>query len=352
MRQLRVLVVDDSSLFRTLIAECVNSLGFARVVAHASDGREAIAKLQDYAPDVVTMDLEMPGPSGMETLRSIKASRPATAVFVVSSFTPRGAKASLEALTAGAHDVLAKPTAGDAAANRSALRESLAALLQTLLLPPAPPPIPSARRRERVGVPQIVGIGSSTGGPAALSKILPMLPASLPVPMVLAQHMPPMFTASLAEALAEKCAVRVVEARHGERLSAGVVYIAPGGKHLRVASAGGVERHLELTEDPPENYCRPAVDYLFRSIAEVYRENAMAVILTGMGKDGTLGLKVMRRHPVYVIGQSAESCAVYGMPREAMQAGCVDEELGAERIADAIMARLPAAAARVVAAAR
>jgi two-component system chemotaxis response regulator CheB len=352
MKQLRVLVVDDSSLFRALIADCVNNLGFARVVAHARDGREAIAKHAEYAPDAVTLDLEMPGISGLEALRAIKASRPSTAVFVVSSFTPKGAKATLEALTAGAHDVLAKPAGGDLAKSRAELRESLGALLQALLLPPALLSVPSARAKVRVGVPKIVGIGSSTGGPAALGKIVPMLPGSLPVPVVIAQHMPPMFTASLAEALAEKSALRVVEARHGEPLEAGTAYIAPGGKHLKVASAGGAERHLELTDDPPENYCRPAVDYLFRSIAELYREEAMGVILTGMGKDGTAGLKAMRRHPVHVIGQCAESCAVYGMPREARLAGCVDEELPAERIAEAIVARLPGAGARLAAAAR
>lgn len=342
MKQLRALVVDDSGVFRKLIAECINTSGTARVVAHAADGHEALAKMVDFSPDLVTIDLEMPGLGGLDTIRAIKERAPKTAVVVVSSFTAKGAASSMRALELGAHDVITKPETGDASKNRAELAQSLQAMLQGILFAQSPPPpsLGAARRRAPTALPQIVAIGSSTGGPAALAVIVPRLPASLPVPVVIAQHMPPLFTASLAATLAEKSQVRVVEARHGDALQPGVVYIAPGGRHLKIASTGGVERHCELTDDPPEHYCRPAVDYLFRSIAETYRENALGVILTGMGKDGTLGLRVMRRFPVYVIGQSAESCTVYGMPREAMNAGCVDEELPAERIADAITTRV------------
>lgn len=342
MKQLRAMVVDDSGIFRKLIADCINTSGVARVVTHAADGNEALSKLGDFSPDVVTVDLEMPGLGGLETIAAIKQRFPRTAVIVVSSFTAKGAASSMRALELGAHDVITKPETGDARQNRDLLTSSLLSMLQGILfaLTPPPPSLNTAKKRAPTALPQIVAIGSSTGGPAALAVIIPELPASLPVPVVLAQHMPPLFTASLASTLAEKSRVRVVEAKHGDKLVAGTVYIAPGGRHLKVASTGGTERHCELTDDPPEHYCRPAVDYLFRSVAEVYRENAMGVILTGMGKDGTLGLRVMRRFPVHVIGQSPESCTVYGMPREAMNAGCVDEELPAERIADAITARV------------
>jgi two-component system chemotaxis response regulator CheB len=192
-----------------------------------------------------------------------------------------------------------------------------------LLIPPAPP--------------KVVGIGSSTGGPAALATIIPALPRDLPVPVLVVQHMPPIFTASLAEMLARKSALRVVEAADGDALAPGVVYLAPGGRQLRVRVANA-QSFVELTDDPPEHHCRPAVDYLFRSLAQGFRDAAMGVILTGMGKDGTLGLRLMKRHGSYVIGQNAASCTVYGMPREAMEAGVVDLELRADQIAPAIVA--------------
>ena len=151
--------------------------------------------------------------------------------------------------------------------------------------------------------------------------------------------MPVLFTAALASSLAEKSHIRVVEAHSGMRLEAGTVYIAPGGKHLRVTAVGASDRRTALTDDPPENFCRPAVDYLFRSVADVYKDRALGVILTGMGRDGTAGLRAMKQHGVKVIGQSAASCTVYGMPREAMAAGVVDVERPAEEIADEILRR-------------
>jgi two-component system chemotaxis response regulator CheB len=339
-RQLRAMVVDDSAIYRTLLADAINASGFARVVTHAAEGREALRKAAEYTPDVVTVDVEMPGMSGLELLQALRKEYPRLPIVVVSALTTQGARESVRALELGASEVVPKPDGPDANANREELRTTLARLLQAFLpQAPAPKSILPPRPTTATPAPQIVAIGASTGGPAALAKILPMLPKSLPAPVVVVQHMPPLFTASLAESLSSKCALRVVEAKAGDELVAGTIFIAPGGKHLGVAAttkAAGTRR-LDLSDDPPENHCRPAVDFTMRAVAQAYRDRAMAVILTGMGKDGTLGLRVMKRHGVYVIGQSAESCTVYGMPREAMAAGVVDVELPAEQIAQAIV---------------
>jgi two-component system chemotaxis response regulator CheB len=339
-RQLRVMVVDDSALYRTLLADAVNASGGARVVTHAGDGLEALRKAAEYTPDLVTVDVEMPGMSGLELLQALRKEYPRLPIIVVSAHTTQGARESVRALELGASDVVAKPDGNDANANREELRTTLGRLLHAFMPQRAPtqsvlPPRPTGA----APTPQIVAIGASTGGPAALATILPKLPKGLPVPVIVVQHMPPLFTASLAESLASKCALRVVEAKAGDALVAGTIFIAPGGKHLGIATATNAAgtRTLELTDDPPENHCRPAVDFTMRAVAQAYRDRAMGVILTGMGKDGTLGLRVMKRHGVYVVGQSAESCTVYGMPREAMAAGVVDVELPAEQIAQAIV---------------
>ncbi len=354
MPQLRVLVVDDSRAFRTILAGAVDASGCARVVAHAVDGRDAVAKAAEFQPDVVTLDVEMPVMNGLEALEALRARHPKLKAIMVSAHTRAGAQLTIRALALGAHDFVEKPEGGDLAANKELLRSRLAELLRPLAAPPAPLPervqgpslTPTGLRLPRFAAPDVVAIGASTGGPKALVEIIPRLLATFPLPVVLVQHMPPLFTTELAQTLTEKGKLPVKEAVHGQPLAAGTVYLAPGGKHLRVASTGGTERHLELTEDPPEHFCRPAVDYLFRSVAAVYRERALGVILTGMGKDGTAGLKEMKRHGVKVVGQSAASCTVYGMPREAMAAGVVDVELPAEQIADEIAASLSGSTAR------
>lgn len=341
MRQLRVLLVDDSVAFRTQLGAVVNASGAARAVAFAGDGREAIAKAREYKPDVVTLDLHMPVMDGLAALPELKKLVPAPAVVMVSSVTSSGAKECLQAFELGAIDVIAKPDGNDAEANKNQLSAKMHGLLFDLAGAGDAQKLKSVRTTLREAkptrAPQIVAIGCSTGGPAALAQIIPRLPARLPVPVVIVQHMPKLFTAQLAEALQSKSAIRVVEARHGETLGPGKVYIAPGGRHLRIV-AGASGRQVDLTDDPPEHFCRPAVDYLFRSVAETYRDDALGVILTGMGRDGTLGLRSMKRFNVRVIGQSEGSCAVYGMPREARAAGLVDVELPAEKIAEAIVA--------------
>jgi two-component system chemotaxis response regulator CheB len=180
----------------------------------------------------------------------------------------------------------------------------------------------------------------STGGPAALLRLLPPLPRDIGVPIVVVQHMPPLFTQALAESLTSKCSLRVREASDGEKLEAGTVLIAPGGKHLRLVAGRDGSVRAQTAEDPPENNCRPAVDYLFRSVANNLPGRAMAVILTGMGSDGTLGLRLLKRHGCYVIAQDEASCVVYGMPRAAAEAGVVDAVLPLDQIAGRIAAQV------------
>jgi two-component system chemotaxis response regulator CheB len=186
--------------------------------------------------------------------------------------------------------------------------------------------------------PEMILIGVSTGGPNALARLLPALPGDLGVPVLIVQHMPPLFTASLAESLGSRCALKVKEATHGEAVEANTVYIAPGGKHMRVAIApdrGG--KVVQITEDPPENNCRPAVDYLFRSVATNFPGRAVAAILTGMGSDGALGLRLLKRHGCFVVAQDEASCVVYGMPKAAVDAGVVDRVLPLEGIAPRLL---------------
>jgi two-component system chemotaxis response regulator CheB len=184
--------------------------------------------------------------------------------------------------------------------------------------------------------PDMVLIGVSTGGPAALAQLLPAIPGNIGVPILVVQHMPPIFTKSLADSLAPKCAVRVVEATHGELLKPDCVYIAPGGRQMRLGAGPDSRPILEMTDDPPENNCRPAVDYLFRSAASRFPGRAMAVILTGMGSDGTLGLRLLKRHGCFVIAQDEASSVVYGMPKAAVDAGVADVILPLSSIASRI----------------
>lgn len=179
----------------------------------------------------------------------------------------------------------------------------------------------------------MVLIGVSTGGPAALARVLPQLPATLGVPVLIVQHMPPVFTQSLAESLGAKCALRVKEAAQGDRLAPNQIYIAPGGKQMRIQNLPDGGRIVQITDDPPENNCRPSVDYLFRSAANNLPGRSMAVILTGMGNDGTLGLRLLKRHGCYVIAQDEASSVVFGMPRAAIEAGVADIVLPLDSIA-------------------
>lgn len=361
----RALVVDDSVLFRRVVSDALAGLPGLEVVGTASNGKLALDRLRSLTPDVMTLDIEMPEMNGLEVLEAMKASGSSTGVIVLSSQTLKGGAMTIRALELGAFDFLTKPQGSSpedsllqlrgqlqpilqAFERRREIRELLgltsqpapaAALAATPAATPAAAPAAALGRPTKVirTAPPLVLIGVSTGGPAALAQVLPALPADLPAPVFIVQHMPRLFTEALARSLQAKCALRVKEAADGEIAQRGVAYIAPGGRQMKLASGAAGQILIELTDDPPENNCRPAVDYLFRSVALHFPGRAIAAILTGMGADGAQGLRLLKRGGCTTIAQDEATCVVYGMPREAVKTGTVDFVLPLPKIAAAIL---------------
>lgn len=348
----RVLVVDDASLFRRIVSEALAGLPDVEVVGTAANGKLALARLAALQPDIMTLDVEMPEMNGIEVLQALRAAAMKTSVVMVSACTVQGGRMTMRALDGGAFDFITKPEGGTPEANVARLRESLRPIIQTLarqreirtilngrvpkpaILVADPPPA-STRSPNRTG-PPIVLIGVSTGGPAALAEVVPALPASLAAPVFIVQHMPPNFTEALAERLQSRGAITVSEARDGDLAQPGRVYLAPGGRHMKLAPGPKGEIVVRITDDPPENACRPSVDYLFRSVALSFPGRSIATILTGMGNDGAEGLRLLKRGGSFNIAQDEASCVVYGMPREAVLTGAVDTVLPLSQIAGAI----------------
>lgn len=336
--RIRVLVVDDSVVIRRLVTEALAADSAIEIVGIAQNGRVAVERVKELNPDAVTMDIEMPVMNGIEAVRALRRTHPRLPIVMFSTLTERGASATLDALAAGASDYVTKPSnVGSFAESQQNIREQLIPKLKALTgtrraagatRVPAPAPGP---RKHRNGAYHVLAIGSSTGGPDALARVLPALPPDLSVPVVVVQHMPPLFTRLLAQRLGQNSRVKVVEAHEGEPLAAGKVMIAPGGQHLTVRRKGtSVVAHL--TDDPPENFCRPAVDVMFRSVSSVYGDRVLAVILTGMGRDGAAGAKVIRDAGGEVIAQDEATSVVWGMPGAVAMAGQADRVLAIDRI--------------------
>jgi two-component system, chemotaxis family, protein-glutamate methylesterase/glutaminase len=331
----RVLVVDDSAFMRGAIARLLAADARFEVVGQARDGDEAVKLAAELAPDVITMDFNMPGLNGAAATRAILARRP-TPIVMLSAHTRDGATATVEALAAGAVDFVAKP-GGEVSANLSEIRDELLSKLiaasgaRVLAAPAAPPsslvPSQSAPRTERSvtrAMPpglRVVVIASSTGGPAALVRVLPTLRIQGHAALVIVQHMPAGFTAALAQQLSERASYRVKEAAAGDKLDAGVALVAPGGKHLLV-DRGGV---IGLNEQPLVHGVRPAADVTLKSVAQSFGARAVGVVLTGMGRDGALGLAAVRAAGGRTLAQDRETSTVYGMPKAAVELGVVDE---------------------------
>jgi two-component system chemotaxis response regulator CheB len=360
---MRALVVDDSVVFRRVVSEALERIPGIQVVGTASNGRKAVQQVLELQPDLVTLDIEMPELDGLQVLEALRDARCDAGIIVLSGLTARASTLTVKALERGAFDFITKPAADSIEQSKElvleALRPRVNALsrrreIQVLLRQPvAPKPVaprpvaaaprfqPTPRAAEPAAKqwvarkPDMVLIGVSTGGPNALAQVLPGIPRDIGVPILIVQHMPPIFTASLADSLSAKCAIGVREARAGDALEPNTAYIAPGGRQMRITNGGncGV---IQITDDPPENNCRPAVDYLFRSAANQFPGRSMAVILTGMGSDGVLGLRLLKRHGCHVIAQDEASCVVYGMPRAAVEAGVVDAVLPLDQIAGRI----------------
>lgn len=364
---MRILVVDDTVVFRRIISDALSGLPGVEVVGTASNGKLALARLAALEPDLITLDIEMPAMNGIEVLEAMAASGSKTAVIVLSSLTVSGGEHTMRALELGAFDFITKPERGSPEENAALLRSRLSPMIRALdrrlqirsilegrsskaplapTVPVAPPNGAGASSNGlRRGSRPIVLIGVSTGGPSALGQVLPALPADLRAPVFVVQHMPPLFTKALAESLQKKCGIRVKEAADGETGVAGCVYLAPGGKHMKLSAEKQGEIVVRLTDDPPENNCKPSVDYLFRSAALKFPGRSVAAILTGMGSDGAQGLRLLKRSGCASIAQDEATCVVFGMPREAILTGLIDSVVPLNLIAPAIVKSLEEAGA-------
>ncbi|GAB3598482.1 chemotaxis response regulator protein-glutamate methylesterase [Angustibacter peucedani] len=371
MPPVRVLVVDDSVVVRRLVSDVLGSDPDIEVVGTAPNGRLALTKLAQVSPDLVTLDVEMPEMDGLTALREMRAQGHRLPVIMFSTLTERGATATLDALEAGASDYVTKPAnVGSLAESLEQVRRELVPKIKALvprrpLRPAAVPPattarpalVPAARtapapaaaapaptlaaRRNRETPYRVLAVGCSTGGPEALSTFLAALPADLPVPVVVVQHMPPVFTRQFAARLDRNLPFTVVESAGGERLQPGHVYVAPGDFHLRLRRRE-TSVITVLDQQPPENFCRPAVDVLFRSTAEVFGPDVLAVVLTGMGSDGKRGSQDVVAAGGSVLVQDAETSVVWGMPGAVAQAGAAEEVLPLPLLAAAVARRVTA----------
>jgi len=347
MTRIRILVVDDSLVIRRLLSDTLAEDRTLEVVATASDGRIALAKIPPLKPDLITLDIEMPVMDGLETLVAIRKLYPKLPVIMFSTLTEHGAEATLDALSLGASDYVTKPSNTGSPARaieriRSELIPKIKALcgIAPLKLLPLPQTRPAAKARVRSNPRiEIVAIGTSTGGPNALAEVLPRIPNDFPVPIVVVQHMPPIFTRLLAERLASRSAIPVEEGSSGVTLTAGHAWIAPGNFHMNVISAG-LQRRLSLSQGAPENSCRPAVDVLFRSVAVTYRAGVLGVVMTGMGSDGVLGAQNIRDAGGAVIIQDEASSVVWGMPGLVRASGLDDAAYPLDQLAAEITRRV------------
>ncbi len=347
MAPIRILVVDDSVVIRKLLSETLSGDRALEVIATASDGRIALAKIAQLKPDLVTLDIEMPVMNGLETLTALRKLYPKLPVIMFSTLTEHGAAATLDALSLGASDYATKPSnTGSPALAIERIRAELIPKIKALcgiaalkvMPPPGSRPTLKVREKFKPRI-EIVAIGTSTGGPNALAEVLPRIPNDFPVPIVVVQHMPPIFTRLLAERLAGRSAIPVEEGSPGAVLSPGHAWIAPGNFHMKVTRTGLTSR-LNLNQGPPENSCRPAVDVLFRSVAAAYGANVLGVVMTGMGSDGVLGAQDICDAGGNVIIQDENSSVVWGMPGLVHASGLDDAAYPLDQLAPEITRRV------------
>jgi len=368
-KKLRILVVDDTIVYRKAVSDILAEIPGVEVVGVAHNGKIAMSKIATLKPDLLTLDIEMPEMNGLEVLAELQKGHTGIGAIMLSTLTADGSDMTMKALELGAFDFILKPQSATLQDGKNQIKSALqpmleafrnsrnaASLLVTRGMFTRPQPLPAkgttsqlrpsstpatgnlSRPAPRRGKSEIVAIGISTGGPNALSQMLPQLPGDLGVPVVIVQHMPPVFTKSLAASLNAKCALTVKEAQEAEAIQPNTVYIAPGGKQMKlVASADGKNRIIKITDDPPENSCRPSVDYLFRSVGDYYVGRTTAVIMTGMGSDGTKALQILKQQKgAFIIAQNETTCVVYGMPKAPIEQGLADIIAPLHKIADEI----------------
>jgi len=363
MAPIRVLVVDDSVVVRKVLCDALATDPEIEIAGSAADGSIALSKMALLKPDVVTLDVEMPVRSGIETLIEIRKLNPKLPVIMFSSLTERGAAITLDALALGASDYVTQPhSTGSLEETRKRIQHELIPRVKALCreakkIAESPPGSKCAKTevnrvaRERKqtnlssGRIEVVAIGASTGGPNALAAILPAIRKDFPVPIVVVQHMPPLFTRLLAERLQKQSAIQIREGTEGAVLKVGDAWIAPGDFHMTVQRNERVVK-LVMTKEPPENSCRPAVDVLFRSVARTYGATALGVVLTGMGSDGLSGAKQLKAAGGQIVVQGEASSIVWGMPGQVASAGLADGVYGLEEIMGEVERRVMKSASK------
>jgi two-component system chemotaxis response regulator CheB len=356
MPKIRVLVVDDSVVIRQMLFEVLSAHPMIEVTGRASNGLLALAKVTQINPDVVILDIEMPEMDGLEALKQLRQTHPKLPVIMFSTLTRLGAQATFDALSLGATDYVPKPDASHGG------KEHLQEWVKQELIPKiisfgarfadidlhqyeksqqkisdikihAPRDVPTAKI-------DVVAIGISTGGPNALATVLSALPANFPVPILIVQHMPPIFTRLLAERLSKQSMIKVLEAENGDIIEAGKAYIAPGGYHMILGRTERFGIHIQINQDPMENSCRPSVDVLFRSVARLYGARTLGIIMTGMGADGLRGCELIYEAGGQILAQDEATSVVWGMPGFVVKTGLADKVLPLKDIATEITARV------------
>ncbi len=343
---IKVLVVDDSAFMRREISKILESDSSIQIIGTAKDGTEVLSKTKELKPDVITLDIEMPKMDGVAALKQVMAEAPC-AVVMVSSLTTEGAEITIEALEEGAFDFVHKPSGSislDIATQTGLLIDKIKTAAHAgpkhirqiaKRIPPLALPVKTALPRVMPGElsnPGIVGIGVSTGGPHTLIQMLPFIKNSLNISILIVQHMPEKFTASLAKRLDGLCSMRVKEAEDGEIVERGCIYIAPGGKHMKLTARNPCIRFIKIEERMPEDINCPSVDILFQSLSQSLSNQWLGIILTGMGGDGSQELLNLRKMGGHTIAESEESCTVFGMPKRAIEKGAAEFVLPAQQI--------------------
>ena len=349
MSKIRVLIVDDSVVVRRIVSDVLTADPDLEVVGTAANGKIGLAKIPQVNPDVITLDIEMPEMDGLEALKAIRKTYPRLPVIMFSTLTLRGGATTLEALSLGASDYVTKPAnVGSVAAAQQSLRDQLipkikglcgkAETIKTATRADRPSPAPRSSSSGSSQV-DVVAIGVSTGGPNALSELLPAIPANFPVPIVIVQHMPPMFTKLLADRLNGQCKITVHEGIDGEPVLPGQAHVAPGDFHM-IVKRQATRVVVGVNQEPAENSSRPAVDVLFRSVVKIYGAGTLGVILTGMGQDGLRGCELIREVGGQVLAQDEASSVVWGMPGCVIRAGLANQVLPLNQLAAEIGKRV------------
>jgi len=359
--RIRVMVVDDSAVIRGVLSRTLESDPEIAVVHSVGNGQLAVAAVQRMPVDIIVLDIEMPVMDGLTALPKLLAAAPHARVLIASTLTQKNAEVSLKAMQAGAADYVPKPSSTQITGASEFKRELLAKVKalgrrrgRIVGARPAAQPGPAAAPRPLAGLhsgpialrqpsttpPQVIAIGSSTGGPQALFKMVAELPASLRQPILITQHMPPTFTTILAEHIGKLAKRQVAEGKDGEPVQPGRIYVAPGDYHMVVDASGG-QKTIRLNKEPPENFCRPAVDPMFRSVARVYGSAVLSIVLTGMGTDGAKGGQAVVAAGGTVLAQDEATSVVWGMPGAAAAAGICSAVLPLPEIAPYV-ARLAA----------